>query len=53
MYLTACVWMGLALLASLISIRIGVSVALLEIGMGILGGNFLHLHVTTWINFLA
>lgn len=52
-YLTACLWMSLALLASLISIRIGVSVALIEIGMGILGGNFLHLHITTWINFLA
>jgi Kef-type K+ transport system membrane component KefB len=52
-YLTACLWMSLALVASLISIRIGVSVALLEIGMGILGGNFLHLNVTTWINFLA
>jgi Kef-type K+ transport system membrane component KefB len=52
-YLTACLWMSLALLASLISIRIGISIALLEIAMGILGGNFLHLHVTTWINFLA
>jgi Kef-type K+ transport system membrane component KefB len=45
--------LSLALLASLISIRIGVSVALLEIGLGILGGNFLHLSVTTWISFLA
>jgi len=52
-YLTAGLWIALALVASLISIRIGVSVALLEIGMGILGGNFLHLHVTLWINFLA
>ncbi len=52
-YLTASLWIALALAASLISIRIGVSVALLEIGMGILGRNFLHLHVTTWINFLA
>lgn len=52
-YLIAGLWMGLALAASLISIRIGVSVALLEIGVGILGGNALHLHVTTWIDFLA
>lgn len=52
-YFTAGLWMALALAASLISIRIGVSVALLEIGMGIIGGNFLHLHVTDWINFLA
>jgi len=52
-YLTAGLWIALALAASLISIRIGVSVALVEIAMGILGGNFLHLQVTTWINFLA
>jgi Kef-type K+ transport system membrane component KefB len=52
-YLIATLWIALALCASLISIRIGVSVALLEIGMGIVGGNFLHLHVTDWINFLA
>jgi len=52
-YLTAGLWIVLALGASLISVRIGVSVALLEIGMGILGGNVLHLSVTTWINFLA
>jgi hypothetical protein len=37
MYLILGLWMALALIASLISIRIGVSVALLEIGMGILG----------------
>jgi Kef-type K+ transport system membrane component KefB len=52
-YLTAGLWITLALVASLISIRIGVSVALIEIGVGILGGNYLDLHVTVWINFLA
>jgi Kef-type K+ transport system membrane component KefB len=52
-YLIAAAWMGLALLASLISIRIGVAVALLEIGMGVLGGNFLGFHTTPWIDFLA
>lgn len=52
-YLTAGLWLVLALAASLISIRIGISVALIEIGMGIFGGNFLHLHTTVWINFLA
>ena len=40
-YLIAAAWMGLALVASLISIRLGVSVALIEIGMGVIGGNFL------------
>jgi Kef-type K+ transport systems, membrane components len=52
-YLIAALWMGLALLASLISIRIGVSVALIEIAMGVIGGNFLGLRTTPWIDFLA
>lgn len=52
-YLVAALWMGLALLASLVSIRIGISVALIEIGLGVLGGNFLGLHTTPWIDFLA
>lgn len=52
-YLTAALWMGLALLASLVSIRIGISVALIEIGLGVIGGNVLGLHTTPWIDFLA
>ncbi len=52
-YLIAALWIGLALVASLVSIRLTVSVALAEIGMGILGGNFLGLHTTPWIDFLA
>src|SRR2546430_5068751 len=35
----AAVWMGLALLASLISIRTGISVALVEILVGVVAGN--------------
>ena len=49
----ASAWMGLALLASLISIRLGISVALAEIFVGVLGGNFLGFHTTPWIDFLA
>lgn len=49
----ATLWMGLALVASLISIRFGISVALAEIGVGVVGGNFLGLHTTPWIDFLA
>jgi Kef-type K+ transport system membrane component KefB len=52
-YIVATLWIGLALIASLISIRIGVSVALIEIGMGVLGGNLVGLHTTPWIDFLA
>ena len=49
----AAAWMGLAFVASVVSIRIGVSVALLEIGAGIIAGNFFGFHPNEWINFLA
>ena len=49
----AAIWMAIALFASLISIRVGISVALIEICLGVLGGNFLHLTTTSWIDFLA
>ncbi len=53
-WLVAALWMGLALVASLISIRIGISVALVEILVGVIAGNFLEIHQTTqWIDFLA
>lgn len=52
-YLIAAAWMALALIASLLSVRLGIAVALLEIGMGVIGGNFLGLHTTPWIDFLA
>lgn len=51
--LIAALWIGLALAASLLSIRLGVSVALIEIALGVVGGNFLGLHTTPWIDFLA
>lgn len=52
-WLVASAWMGLALLASLVSIRVGVSVALVEILIGILAGNAFHIQSTPWIDFLA
>lgn len=53
-WFVASLWMGLAFVASLISIRLGISVALVEIFIGILAGNFLGIQKTTeWINFLA
>jgi Kef-type K+ transport system membrane component KefB len=55
----AAFWMGLALVASLISIRLGISVALIEIVVGVVVGN-IHfgqyhnlLRTTEWTNFLA
>src|SRR5213075_1241155 len=50
----AAIWMALAFSASLISIWAGISVALIEILVGVIAGNFLGIHATTdWINFLA
>lgn len=50
----AMIWVGLALLASLISIRTAISVALVEIFVGVIGGNYLGLDPNVpWINFLA
>jgi Kef-type K+ transport system membrane component KefB len=52
-------WIGLALLASLISIRIGISVALVEIFLGFIAGNSGAYFGSTlfqpnaWVNFLA
>ena len=55
----AAIWIGLAFVASLISIRMGISVALIEILVGVAAGN-IHfgegqqiLHSTDWTNFLA
>jgi Kef-type K+ transport system membrane component KefB len=52
-WLVASVWMALALIASLISIRVGISVALIEILIGVAAGNFLGIHTTPWVDFLA
>ncbi|MFZ5631784.1 MAG: cation:proton antiporter [Bacillota bacterium] len=49
----AAFWVGLALAASVISVRLGVSVAMVEIMVGVIGGNFLGLHTTPWVDFLA
>ena len=52
-WLIASLWVGLALVASMLSIRLGMSVALVEIGVGVLAGNLLHIAPNDWINFLA
>jgi Kef-type K+ transport system membrane component KefB len=55
----AAIWMGLAFAASLISIRAGISVALIEILVGVVAGNIPFagghhiLKTTEWTNFLA
>jgi Kef-type K+ transport system membrane component KefB len=52
-WLVAALWIGLALVASLISMRVAISVALVEIVMGVIGGNFLNMHSVPWTDFLA
>jgi len=52
-YLVAALWIGLALTASLVSIRLGVSVALIEIALGVLAGNSIGLSTTPWVDVLA
>lgn len=52
-WFVATAWMLLAFLASIISIRTGVSVALIEIAMGVLAGNLVGFQTNEWINFLA
>jgi Kef-type K+ transport system membrane component KefB len=47
-WFVAATWMALALVASLISIWTGISVALIEILVGVVAGNFLHLQTNTY-----
>lgn len=50
----AMIWIGLALCASIVSMRTAISVALVEICVGVIGGNFLSLAPNAeWISFLA
>jgi len=52
-WLHSALWLGLALLAALISIRAAISVALIEIVVGAVAGNLVGLQITDWVNFLA
>jgi len=52
-WLISALWLALALVASLISIRIALSVALVEIIIGALAGNTIGLPIAAWTNYLA
>ena len=52
-FLVATEWLLLAFVASILSIRLGISVALMEITVGVIGGNVLQIEITSWVNFLA
>ncbi|MBN1104619.1 MAG: cation:proton antiporter, partial [Deltaproteobacteria bacterium] len=53
LWFQSALWIGLALLAALLSIRVKISVALVEIVIGALAGNSLGLISTPWVNYLA
>ena len=44
---------GTVLLASTVSVEIGLSVALIELFLGVVVGNVFHLDVPTWLSFLG
>jgi Kef-type K+ transport system membrane component KefB len=52
-WLVSALWLGLALSAAVISIRVAISVAMIEIIVGVVAGNTIGLQVTEWVNFLA
>ena len=52
-WIASALWLGLALFAAIVSIRMAMSVALVEIMVGAVAGNLIGLEITTWVNFLA
>jgi Kef-type K+ transport system membrane component KefB len=52
-WLASALWVGLALVASIISVWVAISVALIEIIVGAVAGNIVGLPLAPWVNFLA
>ena len=52
-WLVAAQWVGLALVSGLVAGWTGISISLVEIMVGVIGGNFLGLHTTPWADFLG
>ena len=52
-WFASALWIALALVASLLSIWVAMSVALTEIIVGAIGGNLIGLPLAPWVNFLA
>jgi Kef-type K+ transport system membrane component KefB len=50
---TATILAALVLLASMTSVELGVSVAIIEIALGVFAGNVLGMASNPWIDFLA
>jgi Kef-type K+ transport system membrane component KefB len=52
-WLASALWIGLALIASVLSVWVAISVALTEIVVGAVAGNLIGLPLAPWVNFLA
>jgi Kef-type K+ transport system membrane component KefB len=52
-WLASALWIGLALIASILSVWVAISVALTEIVVGAVAGNIIGLPLAPWVNFLA
>ena len=52
-WLASALWLGLALVSSVVSIWVAMSVALIEIIVGAFAGNIIGLTPAAWTNFLA
>ena len=51
--LVATIMAGLVLIASVLSVELGISVALIEIGLGVVAANFLGVTSAPWLDFIA
>jgi Kef-type K+ transport system membrane component KefB len=49
----AAVLGAVVLFASILSVELGITVALLELTLGVIVGNVLHLHTSEWLDFIA
>ena len=49
----AAVLAAVVLLASVVSVELGVTVALLELTLGVIAGNLFHLQTQEWLDFIA
>ena len=43
----------IVLVASMLSVELGITVALLELTLGVVAGNLFHLHTSDWLDFIA
>jgi Kef-type K+ transport system membrane component KefB len=50
---TATILAALILIASIVSVEAGISVAIVEIGLGVVGANVFGVHPTPWIDFIG